>query len=431
MNRALVVTALIALVGGALGAGYWLGGYSPAPHGPTGVGPTAETAAPGQQKILYYRHPMGLPDTSPVPKKDSMGMDYLPVYQGEAQDDGLIKISLAKVQRLGVRTEQVQMRDLARTIRAVGSVQMDESRLAVITTKFEGYIEKLHVNTTGQPIRRGQPVMQVYSPELVQAQQEYAIALRSLRSLPPDADAAVRTTVQTLLDGALQRLRNLDFPADEMERLQREGTANRLITLRSPVSGIVLEKMAVEGMRFMPGERLLRTADLSSVWLVAEVFEQDLASVREGQPARITVNAYPGIEFKGTVEFIYPTVSRDTRTARVRVVVPNPAGRLRADMYASVELSAGPDAGPVLVVPDSAVINSGTRQVVLVERGEGRFEPREVKIGAAGDGFYEIREGLAAEDRVVVSANFLLDAESNLRAALRSFTAPEGKETSK
>jgi Cu(I)/Ag(I) efflux system membrane fusion protein len=189
--------------------------------------------------------------------------------------------------------------------------------------------------------------------------------------------------------------------------------------------------MAVEGMRFMPGERLLRTADLSSVWLVAEVFEQDLASVREGQPARITVNAYPGAEFKGTVEFIYPTVSRETRTARVRVVVPNPDGRLRADMYASIELSAGIGAGPVLVVPDSAVIDSGSRQVVLVERGEGRFEPREVKIGAAGDGFYEIRDGLKADDRVVVSANFLLDAESNLRAALRSFTAPEGKEAPK
>jgi membrane fusion protein, copper/silver efflux system len=430
MNRALVVAALVALVAGALGAGYWLGGYPPAPHGATDAGSTAATG-PGQGRILYYRHPMGLPDTSPVPKKDSMGMDYVPVYASEAQDDGSIKISLAKVQRLGVRTEQVQVRSLSRIIRAVGTVQMDESRLAVVTTKFEGYIEKLHVNTTGQPVRRGQPVMQVYSPELVQAQQEYAIALRSSRSLSPDADAAVRVTVQTLIDGALQRLRNLDFPADELERLQREGTANRLITLRSPVSGIVVEKMAVEGMRFMPGERLLRTADLSSVWLIAEVFEQDLAAVREGQPARVTVNAYPGIEFKGVVEFIYPTVSRETRTARVRIVVPNPDGRLRADMYASIELSAGVGAGPVLVVPDSAVINSGARQVVLVERGEGRFEPREVKIGAAGDGFYEVREGLAAEDRVVVSANFLLDAESNLRAALRAFTAPENTESPK
>ena len=425
MNRALVVAAFLAVAAGALGAGYWLGRQPPAVPGPTAVAPPAADAAPGQRKILYYRNPMGLPDTSPVPKKDSMEMDYLPVYEGEDKDDGTIKISLAKVQRLGVRTEQVQMRNLSRTIRAVGTVQLDESRLAVVTTKFEGYIEKLHVNTTGQPVRRGQPVMQVYSPELVQAQQEYAIAVRSLRSLPAHADEAVRTTVQTLLDGALQRLRNLDFPADEMERLQREGTANRLITLRSPVGGIVLEKAAVEGMRFMPGDTLLKTADLSTVWLIAEVFEQDLAAVREGQPARITVNAYPGVEFKGTVEFIYPTVSRDTRTARVRVVVPNPGGRLRADMYASVELSAGVDAGPVLVVPDSAVIDSGTRQVVLVERGEGRFEPREVKIGAAGDGFYEIRQGLAAEDRVVVSANFLLDAESNLRAALRSFTAPE------
>lgn len=479
MKRALVVAAFLAMAVGALGAGYWLGRHPPAPPGPMTVAPMAEAAKPkerrvlyyrdpsgkpdysaepkkdaegrdyapiyeeedsrpetmaaptreaaptGKRRILFYRNPMGLPDTSPVPKKDWMGMDYIPVYEGEEKDDGTVKISLAKVQRLGVRTEQVQMRDLARTIRAVGTVQMDESRLAVITTKFEGYIEKLHVNTTGQPVHRGQPLMQVYSPDLVQAQQEYAIAWEASRSLPSGADDTVRTTVRTLLNGALQRLRNLDFPADEMQRLQRDGTANRLITLRSPVAGIVLEKVAIEGMRFMPGEMLLKTVDLSTVWLIAEVFEQDLGSVREGQPARITVNAYPGVEFKGTVEFIYPTVSRDTRTARVRIVVPNPAGRLRADMYASVELGTGGAGVPVLVVPDSAVINSGTSQVVLVERGEGRYEPREVKIGATGDGFYEIRDGLTADERIVVSANFLLDAESNLRAVLRSFTAPD------
>ena len=411
MNRALAVTAFIALVGGALGAGYWLGSYPPASHGPTNAGPTAETAALGQRKILYYRHPMGLPDTSPAPKKDSMGMDYVPVYEEEGKDDGTIKISLAKVQRLGVRTESAQLRNLSRAIRAVGTVQMDESRLAVINAKFEGYIEKLHVNTTGQPVQRGQPLMQVYSPELVQAQQEYA----------------VRTTVRTLLNGALQRLRNLDFPADELQRLQREGTANRLITLRSPVAGVVLEKPAVEGMRFMPGDTLLKTADLSSVWLIAEISEQDLGAVHVGQKVRVSVASYPGRDFEGTVSFLSPMLARDTRTARVRVEIPNADGLLRIDMSASVEIAAPVGAGRALTVPDSAVIDSGTRQIVLVERGEGLFEPREVKLGAKAEGYYEITKGVAEGEKVVTSATFLIDAESNLRAALKAFTAPESR----
>lgn len=473
MKRFLLGTAVFALMVGMLGAGYWLGrhqnsmrmdgppltdpalasaparaplyyqhpsgepDFSPAPkktedgrdyvavYEDAGSPPPAADAKPqGKGKIKFYRNSMGLPDTSPVPKKDSMGMDYVPVYEGEEKDDGTIKISLAKVQRLGVRTEQVQMRDLSRTIRAVGTVQMDESRLAVVTNKFEGYIENLLVNTTGQPVRRGQPLMEVYSPELVVAQQEYLISWRALQDLAAASDE-VRISAQRLVEGALAKLRNWDIADDQVQRLQREGTVTRRMTIRAPANGVVIEKPAIEGMRFMPGEMLFKTVDLSTVWLIAEVFEQDLGSVREGQAARITVNAYPGVEFKGTVQFIYPTVSRDTRTARVRIVVPNPAGRLRADMYASVELSAGIGAGPVLVVPDSAVINSGTRQVVLVERGEGRYEPREVKIGAAGDGFYEIRDGLKADERIVVSANFLLDAESNLRAVLRSFTVPD------
>jgi Cu(I)/Ag(I) efflux system membrane fusion protein len=475
MKRMILLILIVLLFGTALGTGYWLGQrgnpvmmadatmtapaqaavpvreplYYQHPSGEPDYSPTpkktedgrdyvavydeesqpapADTAAPkGKGKILYYRNPMGLPDTSPAPKKDSMGMDYIPVYEGEDQDDGSVKISLAKVQRLGVRTEPVQMRELARSIRAVGTVQIDESRLAVITTKVEGYIEKLLVNTTGQTVRRGQPVMEVYSPALVQAQQEYLVATENLKEVAGMA-TEVRATAQRLVDGAIQRLRYLDVSPQEIERLKREGVATRRIIVRAPANGIVIEKPAIEGMRFMPGEMLLKTVDLSTVWLIAEVFEQDLGLVREGESARITVNAFPGEAFTGTVEFIYPTLSRDTRTARVRVVVPNPNGRLRADMYASVELMSRVGAGPVLAVPDSAVINSGTRQAVLVERGEGRYEPREVKIGAQVDGFYEIREGLKPDEKVVVSANFLIDAESNLRAALRSFTTPDGQ----
>jgi Cu(I)/Ag(I) efflux system membrane fusion protein len=475
MKRFLLSAGVIALAVGTLGAGYWLGRhhdsmvmepipaqasvpareplYYKHPSGAPDFSPTpkktedgrdyvavyededspppaAEQKPKGKGKIKFYRNPMGLPDTSPVPKKDSMGMDYIPVYEGEDEDDGTVKVSVAKVQRLGVRTEPAQVRELARSIRAVGTVQMDESRLAVVTTKFEGYIEKLHVNTTGQLVRRGQPLMEVYSPELVVAQQEYLISWRALQDLASAGDE-VRVSTQRLVEGALARLRNWDISDDQVQRLRREGTVTRRVTIRAPANGVVLDKPAIEGMRFMPGEMLLKTVDLSTVWVIAEVFEQDLGFVREGQPARVTVNAFPGAEFTGKVEFIYPTLSRETRTARVRIIVPNSDGRLRADMYASVELSAPLTPKPVLAVPDSAVINSGIRQVVLVDRGEGRFEPREVKLGAAVDGFYEIREGLKPEERVVVTANFLIDAESNLRAALRSFSAPEGQEAPK
>ena len=387
--------------------------------------PTAAAKPPsGKGRVLYYRNPMGLPDTSPVPKKDSMGMDYIPVYEGEESDEaGTVKINPAKVQQLGVQSEPVQFRKLTPTIRAVGTVQADERRLFVVNTKFEGWIEKLHVNATGQTVHRGEPLMEVYAPELIVAEREYLLAWQSRRNMA-GAGAENRSAAWQLAEASLQRLKNWDISDDQLKRLQSGGIVARTLTLRAPADGIVLEKMAVEGMRFMPGEPLYRIADLSSVWILAEVFEQDLSALRDGDEARIEVNAYPGTSFTGRVAFIYPTVSQETRTGKVRIIVPNPDGRLKTGMYAKVALDTGFDNRPVLAVPDSAVIDSGTRQAVLVVRGEGMFEPREVKLGAHADGYHEVRDGLAAGDRVVVSANFLIDAESNLKAALKSFAPP-------
>ncbi len=383
---------------------------------------TAQSTPKGQGKILYYRNPMGLPDTSPVPKKDSMGMDYIPVYEGDEPDDGSVKISLAKVQRLGVRSEPAETRQLTRTIRAVGTVQADERRLYAANTKFEGWIEKLYVNTTGQVVRRGEPLMEVYAPELIAVQEEYLLALRS-QHMVAGATTDIKASAVQLANAALQRLRTWDVPEDQIKRLQRASTASRTLTLRAPADGVVMEKMAVEGQRFMPGEPLYKIADLSTVWLLADVFEQDLAAVREGEEATLKLAAYPGAEFTGTVAFIYPTVARDTRTAKIRIVVPNPDGRLKTDMFANVELAAPITAGTVVAVPDSALLDSGTRQAVLIDHGGGRFEPREVKVGAKADGFYEIMHGVSAGENVVVGANFLIDAESNIRAALKAFTA--------
>ncbi|MBK8174885.1 MAG: efflux RND transporter periplasmic adaptor subunit [Rhodospirillales bacterium] len=381
--------------------------------------------APADRKVLYYRNPMGLPDTSPVPKKDPMGMDYIPVYTDQGQDDGsVVTVSPARVQMLGVRTETAARRTLMRPVRAVGTVQFSERQMTVVSTKFEGWIETLYVNTTGEPVRRGEPLMQIYSPLLVQTQQEYVDAAKMAASLQ-GGDVESETAAARLVEGALQRLRYLDVPQAEVLRLQRERQANRTIAWPAPFSGIVLEKMVFDGMRFMPGEPLFKIAGISPIWVIAEVFEQDLAHVAIGQPATITVKAYPGRSFQGRVAYIYPTVGQETRTGTVRIEIPNPSGELKADMYASVELDTHASAPKVLTVPDSAVIDNGVRQVVLIERAEGRYEPRPVKVGAKADGYTEIRDGVKEGEDVVISANFLIDAESNLKAALSAFTAGE------
>lgn len=376
-------------------------------HGAS-VAQPAPAEAVGQRRILYYRNPMGLPDTSPVPKKDPMGMDYVAVYEGEEAGAGVVTISPEKVQKLGVRTELVGRRTMGRQVRAVGTVQVDERRLFVVAPKFEAWIEKLHVDTTGATVRRGQPLMEVYSPELVLAQQEYLVARRAGGS-------------DGLADASLQRLRNLDVPEEDIERLRRTGKASRTLVYRAAADGVVLEKAAVRGMRFMPGEPLYRIADLSQVWLIADVFEQDLGQVQLGHDAEAVVNALPGRVFSGTIGFIYPTLTAESRTGKVRIDLANPEGLLKPNLYATVNLHNEVVREPAVVVPESALLDTGRRQVVLVETGEGRYEPREVKTGARADGYVQIFAGLEGGERVVVRANFLIDSESNLRAALSGF----------
>jgi Cu(I)/Ag(I) efflux system membrane fusion protein len=305
-------------------------------------------------------------------------------------------------------------------LRAVGQFQLDERRLHTVTTKFEGYIEKLHVNATGQPVKRGQPLMEVYSPELVSAQEEYLIAWNGRQSLSSGTEESLGG-VSRLAESALKRLRNWDISDAQLQRLKKDGKATRTLTLYSPANGVVLEKMAVAGIRFMPGEPLFKIADLSSIWLLADVFEQDLALVHVGQSVNISVNAYPDKVLTGKVSYIYPTVTPETRTAKIRVELDNPNGILKPEMYATVQLASGHGKADALMVPDSAVLDSGTRQIVLVQRAEGLFESREVKLGMRGNGYVEVIEGISAGENVVVSANFLIDAESNLKAAIGGF----------
>ena len=381
---------------------------------------TTSVSSPKSGKILYYRHPMGAADTSPVPKKDEMGMDYLPVYEGDPAALGQIQISPEKIQTLGVRTATVTKRTLTRSIRALGSIQVDERRVHAVTPKFEGWIQHLYVNTTGQTVKRGQPLLEAYSPELVTAQQEYLIARQGQQALQ-QGSAQARSTAEHLTDNALQRLHYWDIATAQLQRLQAQEKPLDTLPLLSPVNGVVLEKTAQEGMRFMPGELLFRIADLSTVWLLMEVFEQDIAGVRLGQIMQVRINAYPDQLFSGKVEFIYPTLTPQTRTVKVRVELPNVEGLLKPGLYGSVTLAALANKETRLAVPDSAVIDSGVRQVVLVQKAEGRFEPRRVKLGQQADGYWEVLEGLNAGDEVVTRANFLIDAESNLKSALDGF----------
>ena len=422
MKSIVKLIIVVALIAAALAAGYWWGSRkdeSGRMKAETAGASNADSAKKSERRVLYYRNPMGQPDTSPVPKKDPMGMDYIPVYEGgEPGADGpVVKINPDKVQKLGVRTETVELRELTRTVQAVATIQANERQLHTVSPRFEGWIQKLHVNTTGQLVRQGEPLLEVYSPDLVTAQQEYLIAwkgVQSVKGASPEVEAGMRT----LVDSALQRLRNWDISETELQRLQQEGKARQSLTLRAQAGGVVLEKRAVAGMRFMPGEMLYQIADLSSVWLLADVFEQDLATVRPGQAATIKVDAYPEKQFNGRITFVYPTVTPETRTAKVRIELANGQGLLKPAMYARVEIASGSGKAKVLAVPDSAVLDSGTRQVVLVDLGEGRFDPRAVKLGARADGYVEVLEGVKAGEAVVVSANFLIDAESNLKAAL-------------
>ncbi|MFZ2541853.1 MAG: efflux RND transporter periplasmic adaptor subunit [Gallionella sp.] len=419
-----MVIGVLAVVAVAATGGYWLGGQradgisSPDKGRSGGVEP--------ERKILYYRNAMGLPDTSPVPKKDQMGMDYVPVYEGGEEQgsaastgSGQVIISVEKVQKLGVKTERVELRTLDKTVRAVGRVEVNERQIHNIAPKFEGWIEKLHVKTTGEPVKKGQALFDVYSPELVSAQREYAVAMQGVAALK-DADGNTRQSMQQLADASLQRLKNWDISEQQVKDLVKSETIKRSLTFdafHTPEHGIVLEKKAFEGMRFMPGEILYQIADLSTVWVVADVFEQDIALVRTGAKAKVKINAYPDKLFDAVITYVYPTLNPATRTVSVRLEMANPQGLLKPAMFAQVEMSVI-GKGKVLTVPTSAVIDSGTRAIVLVQLAEGRFEPREVRLGSRSDEYVEVLNGVAKGEQVVVAANFLIDAESNLKAAL-------------
>lgn len=377
--------------------------------------------AKAERKIKYYRNPMGLPDTSPAPKKDSMGMDYIPVYEGEDTDDGSVKLSPGKIQRTGAKSAPVVRQAIRSIIRAPGVVKEDERRVSVVALRFEGFVESVANVTTGDHVHKGQALMNVYSPALSSAAAEYLSAI--------NAGATGKD-----LKGARRRLENLATPETAIKELERTREISLSIPWLAPQDGEILERNAVNGMRAGPGDVLFRIADHQLVWVLIDVAERDLPQITVGTKATIRPRGLAGRTFTGEVSLIYPHLMTQTRTARIRVELPNPDEALRPEMYVDAEIETGTPA-PVLAVPESAVLDSGTRQAVLIDKGDGRFEPREVKLGRRGGGYVEVTDGVAESDAVVTSANFLIDAESNLKAALKGFAEtgtqsnqPSGKE---
>jgi RND family efflux transporter MFP subunit len=380
----------------------------------------------GEREILFYRNPMDPAITSPVPRKDNMGMDYVPVYADEARsaatDGAVVTINPAVQQNMNVITERVTRRDISHRIRTVGYLDYDQEKMVSVTTKFPGFIEKTYVNYIGQPVKKGDPLFEIYAPELVQTEQELLSALRYATSLGA-APEETRQRAEALLEAARLRLSYWDISDEQVRRLEETGEVFRTLQVTAPAGGVVMKRMpGLEGMAVRPGMELLHIADLSDLWLTVEIFEDQLPWLDVGSTATITMTYFPGEAFHGRVRYIEPEVAQKTRTIQLTLEVPNRGSRLRVGMYATVvfEPVAAKDA---IAVPSQAVLRTGERNVVIVALGDGRFAPREVRLGPQGEGFVQILEGLSDGDEIVTSAQFLIDSESNLREAIQKMIA--------
>ncbi|MDO9109861.1 MAG: efflux RND transporter periplasmic adaptor subunit [Desulfatirhabdiaceae bacterium] len=389
----------------------------------------------GSNKLLFYRNPMNPAITSPVPAKDEMGMDYIPVYEDEAKtpakslqqqaDDffseekgvsglGVVTMTEQGIRLSGVQVAAVVQENIRRTLRTVGLVVPDETRIHRVQTKVGGWVEALLVNYMGQLVKKGSPILSVYSPELLSSQEEFIKTRQS--ALRSAADAGDRTSAQRLRQSAQRRLELFDVPPDFIKELERTGKPQRAVTLLSPVDGFVTAKDIFLGQEVKPGMELYTITDLSVVWVDAEVYEYETRDVHVGQEGFLTTSYDPSLRLAGKIAYIYPYLNRESRTLKLRFEFDNKDFRLKPGMFVDVNLMI--DYGEGLVIPDSAIIDSGIRKVVFVDKGEGRFEPRQVKAGVRSEGKTQVLSGLNVQDRVVVKANFLLDSESRLRALI-------------
>lgn len=393
--------------------------------------PTRRTAASRESRrdIVFYRHPMDPTVTSPIPMKDEMGMDYVPVYEDQAAkmaaSGSTVLIDPSVVQNMNVRSASASRRSIEQNVRTVGYLEYDQERMVTLTTKYTGFVEEVYVNTIGAPVTAGQALFEVYSPELVQTEQELLSALQYARKLE-DAPEEARRRAEGLVDAARTRLSFWDISDDQIEILETTGAIFRTLKVVAPASGVIMKRMqGLEGMAVRPGMELFHIADLSSLWLSVEVYEDQVAWIRRGTPAEVSFTYFPGETIRGVVELIEPELSESTRTLKVKVVVPNLNRRLKPGMFATVVFRPVV-AADTLAVPTQAVLATGRRSVVVVDLGGGRFEPREVVVGREGGGFSAILGGLDEGERVVTSAQFLLDSEASLQEALQKMASGRG-----
>lgn len=375
------------------------------------------SAPPGERKIKYYKSTMKPGEISPTPAKDSMGMDMEPVYEGQdiEESSSSITVDAETIQKMGVRTAKVTRGPLRRVIRTVGVIDYNETTLADVTIKFKGWIEKLFVNATGQLVMRGDPLFEVYSPELYSAQREYLLAIEQGTNAPDS---------NPLKTSALNKLKFLDISDEQIAQLDRTRQPQKALRIAAPQDGFVVEKSVVEGQMVDPGMKMYRLADLGLVWVQAQVYEQDLAFIKLGQEATVTLDYLPDREFRGRVTYIYPNVDEKTRTARVRMEFHNPGYFLKPGMFATVHMTSELEPS-VLLIPDMAILRSGEKTTVFVALEGGRFDPRAVALGSqAENDTYQVISGLKEGENIVTSGQFMFDSESQLREAIQKMLKP-------
>ena len=412
----LLPIAVAALAAGLIG-GYW---FASLESGVSDV-QTDET----KPEPLFYRNPMNPEVTSPVPAKDHMGMDYIPVFadDDETGPDGTVSIDPVTVQNIGVRTAVAEAGTISREIHTLGRVDYDEQRITRLHPKTQGWIEELRIGTTGEAIDNDEILLSIYSPQLVSSQREFLLALNNLETLGKSPFEDVRRGAAELVDTSLERLRLMDVPEHQIQELKESREVTKLLHIHSPANGIVVNVGIRKGQFVTPLTEMYMIADLSSVWVFVDIFEEELPWVRVGDEAEMRVSAIPGTVLTGKLTYIYPYQESKTRTIKARLEFDNKDLLLKPNMFADVTIHASPRKN-VVMVPSEAIVRSGLREQVFVVRAPGKFEPRPVEIGLSGGGFTEIRSGISDGEKVVVSAQFLIDSESKLREAAAKMREP-------
>jgi len=459
MNKQLLITAIVMLALG-LGGGYWLAHWQQSHEQPVSssnrsgqplfyrnlMNPSVTSPVPAKDamgmaykpvyaedetskepEILYYRNPMNPAITSPVPAKDAMDMDYQPVYAddnaGAADAIGTVKIDAVTVQNIGVRTATAKKSILSHVVRAVGRVAYDEERIVRLHPKTEGWIETLRVDKTGEWVKKNDDLLSIYSPQLVASQQEYVLALNGLKVLQNSPIEDIRRGAEEMVISSRERLKLLDVPEHQLHDLANSLKVKKGLHIHTPADGIVINIGAREGQYVTPETELYMIADLSNVWVYADIYEYELPWVKVGDPVEMRLAGVPGRIFKGHLAFIYPYAEAKTRTIKVRLVFDNAELLLKPDMFAEVTIYAGKQVDAV-VIPSEAVIRSGAKTQVFIVRGAGKFEPRQITTGLSSNGDVAILNGVKAGEEVVTSAQFLIDSESRLHEATAKMTEP-------